>query len=106
MLTIVVGKAVPGTRVVRVTDEAGVHREAGDASLLLVNRKMEPGYDDEDGNDYIRRLRQRYSTIPMMLVSNFAESQQQAVTDGARPGFGKAELNEEQTLTKLRDVLG
>ena len=40
-------------------------------------------------------------TAPLMLVSNYPESQAEAVAAGAVQGFGKAELDKPSTLEML-----
>ena len=44
-------------------------------------------------------------SVPMMLVSNYPEAQQQAVASGALPGFGKNALGRPETMTALRAAL-
>ena len=44
--------------------------------------------------------------VPVMLVSNYPQYQQQAVDAGAVPGFGKAELRSPTTLARLAEFLG
>jgi two-component system, chemotaxis family, chemotaxis protein CheY len=92
-LTIAVTSAVPGVKVVRVTDEAGVEKLLGEGvDLLLVNRAMEPGYSASLGTDYIRKLRASHPNVKLMLISNYPDAQAAAVADGALPGFGKSDL--------------
>lgn len=105
-LTMTVTRAVPGTVVKRVTDETSTQALlAAGVDLLLVNRAMEPGYADAVGTDYIRRLRVSHPGVKVMLISNYPESQAEAVNDGAFPGFGKAELTKPETLSKLQIAL-
>ena len=40
-----------------------------------------------------------------MLVSNYADAQKQAVAAGARPGFGKAELNSSKAVDAIAAAL-
>jgi CheY-like chemotaxis protein len=73
--------------------------------LVLVNRVF-----DEDGGDgltFIRQLKQdpQLRTTAVMLISNYPESQKEAVAAGALPGFGKRALNEPTTVAQLGDVL-
>lgn len=105
-LTMTVGRAAPGAIVRRVTDEASTQAllQSG-VDLLLVNRAMEPGYADTLGTDYIRRLRADHPHVKLMLISNYPESQAEAVRDGALPGFGKAELTRPETIEKLKLAL-
>jgi two-component system chemotaxis response regulator CheY len=76
-----------------------------DFVLVLVNRILD--YDGQRGLDFITRLKEdeQLRTLPVMLVSNYEDAQQEAVARGALPGFGKAELRQPQTLGRLRAVL-
>jgi CheY-like chemotaxis protein len=73
--------------------------------LILVNRKLDVDYSD--GLEIVRRLKAdpRWAGIPVMLVTNYPEYQQQAVALGAEPGFGKAQLSSPATLEKLAKFL-
>ena len=74
--------------------------------LILINRKLDIDYSD--GMDILQELKANpeLSAIPVMLVTNFPEYQAQAVEAGAVPGFGKDELNQPQTVEKLKKYLG
>lgn len=78
----------------------------GAPDLILVNRKLDIDYSD--GLEVIRALKAAPTTsaAPVMLVSNYPEYQAQALTVGAVPGFGKAELGQAATLDKFRPFLG
>jgi CheY-like chemotaxis protein len=73
--------------------------------LILVNRLLDR--DGSSGLDFIRKLKadEGCRDIPVMLVSNHADAQRQAVERGALAGFGKAELSTPATLDRLRAVL-
>lgn len=73
--------------------------------LVLVNRILDA--DGGDGLEIIREIVRTQSThgAAVMLVSNFPEWQNQAVTEGALRGFGKAQLNRPETRKMLADVL-
>jgi CheY-like chemotaxis protein len=62
----------------------------GSVDLVLVNRKLDA--DGSDGVALIRSLRAAAPHVPVMLVSNYADAQAQAVAAGALPGFGKGEI--------------
>jgi CheY-like chemotaxis protein len=73
--------------------------------LVLVNREF-----DEDGMEGIEVIRAiktdpTTSSIPVMLVTNYAEHQATAVASGAEPGFGKKGLHDPQTHERLRKFL-
>lgn len=78
---------------------------AAPADLLLVNRRLD--VDASDGLEVIRRVKDQpeLAGVPVMLVTNFPEYQQQAVAAGAVPGFGKAALEAPETLAALRRFL-
>lgn len=73
--------------------------------LVLVNRVFDS--DGDSGLDFIQDLRTKanYKNIPVMLISNFAEAQEEAVKRGAISGFGKADLGTKPMIEKLNKVL-
>ena len=73
--------------------------------LVLINRKLDADYSD--GMEILEQILadKTTATLPVMLVSNFAEWQDKAVALGATYGFGKAELNHPETKQRLRAVL-
>lgn len=78
---------------------------SGPVDLILVNRKLDCDYSD--GMEVIRMLKShpQYGSIPVMLVTNYAEHQQAAVDLGALPGFGKLSLNDPATIDLLHPLL-
>jgi two-component system chemotaxis response regulator CheY len=74
--------------------------------LVLVNRVLDA--DGSSGMEVIRRLKENEALrqVPVMLVSNYDDAQQEAVRLGALPGFGKAALGQPQTISRLKAVLG
>lgn len=77
-----------------------------EVDLVLINRKLDADYSD--GMEVLQHICAGTATakIPVMLVSNFAEWQEQAVAMGAVYGFGKAELNQPETKQRLSAILG
>jgi two-component system chemotaxis response regulator CheY len=73
--------------------------------LILVNRIFDA--DGFSGLDLIERLKKDSASrdIPVMLVSNYVDAQQEAMARGALPGFGKASLGQPQMLDRLGSVL-
>ena len=73
--------------------------------LVLVNRVFDRG---GSGLDFITRIKDddEFKAVPVMLVSNYEDAQQQATARGALLGFGKAALNEPATHRRLAEVLG
>ena len=77
-----------------------------DYDLVLINRIL-----DADGTPGIAVLRAikndtAIADKQVMLVSNYAEAQQEAVAAGAENGFGKSELNSAATIELLTPYLG
>jgi CheY-like chemotaxis protein len=72
--------------------------------LVLINRKLD--HDHSDGIDILKLLKSdpKLSQLPVMLVTNYAEYQEQAVAEGALPGFGKKELGSPVTQERLTAV--
>jgi CheY-like chemotaxis protein len=82
---------------------ARLREEAFD--LVLVNRIL-----DRDGSQGLKLIEemkadQETAQIPVMLVSNYEDSQQQAVAAGAVPGFGKSALGHPQMLSRMKSYL-
>ena len=74
--------------------------------LLLLNRQLDFGFDEDEGVAIIRKLRPAYPNVKMMLVSNYPDAQAAAVAEGALPGFGKRELNSPKVAEMIREALG
>jgi CheY-like chemotaxis protein len=74
-------------------------------ALVLVNRILDR--DGSSGLDLIRKVKadEKLAEVPIMLVSNYADAQQQAAKVGAAPGFGKAELGTPEMLERVRGFL-
>ncbi|HVS39350.1 MAG TPA: response regulator [Gemmataceae bacterium] len=73
--------------------------------LVLVNRVFDA--DGDSGLELIRRIKadDALRATPVMLVSNYADAQQEAVKAGAEPGFGKSALGRPEMLDKVRPFL-
>ena len=74
--------------------------------LVLVNRKL--SRDRSDGLEIIKRIKttDELSAIPVMLITNYPEYQEQAVAAGAEWGFGKEQVDAPDTIEKLKMILG
>ncbi|MEQ8785157.1 MAG: response regulator [Pirellulaceae bacterium] len=73
--------------------------------LVLVNRKLDRDYSD--GLDIIRQIKadEALAATPVMLLSNYAQYQDEAIEAGAEPGFGKSQLHQPETVETLRRFL-
>jgi DNA-binding response OmpR family regulator len=76
------------------------------AALVLVNRVLDR--DGGAGMDVLAAIKsdEQLAGTPVMLVTNFPESQSAAIAAGAVPGFGKNSLHDPKTLELLRPFVG
>ena len=74
--------------------------------MILINRLLDA--DGSAGMDVLNSLKSNPASadIPVMIVSNYQDAQDQAVQNGAVAGFGKAALDSADTLEKLGEYLG
>jgi two-component system, chemotaxis family, chemotaxis protein CheY len=74
-------------------------------ALVLVNRVFDA--DGDSGVDLIRRVKadEALRAVPVLLVSNYADAQREAVEAGAEAGFGKAALGRPEMLDRVRPFL-
>src|SRR5271168_2363225 len=70
--------------------------------LILFNRELGYGFEPDTGVEFIKLLKQRYPTAPMMLISNYPEAQAAALAAGAVPGFGKRDIGSPRAAELLR----
>lgn len=98
-----------GARVDRVKDLEETRRALREVryDLVLVNRQLNA--DGSPGVDVVRAIKTdddpALAAVPVMLISNFPEAQEEAVAAGATLGFGKAELESPETKSRLAAVL-
>src|SRR4051812_42850173 len=106
-MRMVVKSADPKAQVVMADDKAELRSvlDAGELDLILFNRALGYGFDEEEGVDVIRYLKMNYPTLKTMLVSNYPEAQAAAVEAGALPGFGKREIGSKRVVELLRGAL-
>jgi CheY-like chemotaxis protein len=73
--------------------------------LVLINRKLDRDYSD--GLEILKQLKSsdQHASTPVMMITNFAEHQENATSAGAEVGFGKAELGDAETRSKLARFL-
>ncbi len=73
--------------------------------LVLVNRQLDR--DGSNGLAVIQRIKSlpELASLPVMMITNFAEHQELAVQAGAERGFGKRELGDPATRGKLAPFL-
>jgi CheY-like chemotaxis protein len=105
-LRIAVSRAGKDVQVLAADDGRELKRvlDSG-VDLLLFNRQLEFGFDDDEGVTAIRKLRPNYPDVKMMLVSNYPDAQAAAIAEGALPGFGKRDLNSPRVAELIREAL-
>jgi two-component SAPR family response regulator len=93
--------------VVRIdsTEEAIEKLDKESFDLVLVNRKLDIDYTD--GTILIEKMKAHptYKNIPIMLVSNYPEYQEEAMKLGAVRGIGKLEYGNSESLEKFKNIL-
>ena len=106
-LRIAVSRAERDIQVVSVDDDSDLKRLLDEGvDLLLLNRQLDYGFDEDEGVALIRKLRAAYPRVKTMLVSNYPEAQAEALQAGAYPGFGKREIGSPKVGQAIRDALG
>lgn len=102
----VVASAAKDVSVVSADDDAELSKLLGNkVDLLLFNRVLDYGFDENEGVAVISRLRKINRNLKMMLVSNYPEAQAAAVAAGALPGFGKQEVGSARVKELLQSAL-
>lgn len=73
--------------------------------LILINRILDA--DHSPGINVLCWLKSdpATATTPVMVISNYPDAQESAVTAGAVSGFGKSELRSLETLSLLQKYL-
>jgi len=74
--------------------------------MVMINRKLDADYTDGMAILETMKADEALKSIPVVLISNYADAQEAAVAAGAAPGFGKAELHDPATLEKVSKILG
>ena len=106
-LRMAVMQASKGVKVIGADERDELQKLLEDGvDLLLFNRELGYGFDEEKGVDVIKRLRVEHPNLKMMLVTNYPDAQQAAIAAGALPGFGKRELGSPRVVQLLKDALG
>jgi hypothetical protein len=95
---------LPGAEVMRINSEEDLARECeAGADLLLINR--EPVGFDTDGLELVRRHCAQTVRHKVMLVSDYPEAQDEAISAGAVRGFGKSEIGQESLADTVRQAM-
>ena len=99
-------RIAPDVGVLRVNNQKKLDPVATAGTLLLINRVLDGRFTvGGSGIDLIQSLSESDDAPAMMLVSNYADAQEQAVAAGALQGFGKSEMSDPATIERLRESL-
>ena len=105
-LRMTIAKAGRDIQVLSADDDGELKRVLdGGVDLLLLNRQLDYGFDEQEGVALIRKLRAAHPRVKLMMVSNYPDTQAAAVAAGALPGFGKRELSSPRVLELIRGAL-
>lgn len=105
MLRSAVGRVAPNARFVSVSSDAGLAEHLKGDRVWLVNRALDGDFSAEVGQTIIARAAQASDPPVMLLVSNIAEAQAEAIALGAMPGFGKSSLYAPETAQAIQAAL-
>ena len=98
--------AAPDAEVVRINDQQALDELADAGTLLLVNRVLDGRFDvGGSGIELIKSITSKADAGPTMLVSNYADAQQEAEAAGALPGFGKSQITDAATRQRITDAI-
>lgn len=77
----------------------------GGVDLVLINRKLDIDYSE--GVEILKAIKANpsLSDIPVMIITNYPEHQEAAVSMGAEYGFGKLQYQEPGTHERLSRFL-
>ena len=78
--------------------------EAG-AKLLLINRMLDGGFDNEGGIELIQAAKFDWPDVRCLLISNYPDAQASAEAAGAMPGFGKSQIGSPAMKTALANAI-
>ena len=85
------------------TDQARDQLARTNFDLVLVNRIFDA--NGEEGISFIAEQAKSDSSSPLMLISNYQESQEQAVSSGAVMGFGKSKICDSETIQLIKSAV-
>ena len=106
MLRHAIASVDPDIEVATEHDQEAVEKWAEQGSLLLINRVLEGRFFSSSGVDLIRQLKDKAENSRMLLVSNYADAQQEAEAAGAIRGFGKSDVRSDVFRSRILAGLG
>ena len=105
-LRMAVSGAAPGAKVLMADSEKELDDVLGQSpDLLLFNRVMEVGFAEREGINLMKRVKETRPEQRVIMVSNYAETQEAAEAAGAMPGFGKRDIGSAKCKQRLAAAL-
>ena len=107
-LKLLVSRVDKRATAMRVNDEASLRHAVNAADVMLVNRALDGSLGTSSGVELIRMLgaaRGDGRRPALLLVSNYADVQEEAEAAGAMPGFGKSDLRGSEAASRLEAAL-
>lgn len=95
---------IPNSKVEMIRSLKDFQSRISQFDLHLVNRVLDGHFPNNSGIELIRAHHE--GNPPMMLISNFPDSLQDAVNAGGVMGFGKRTMRTEQARLALNNALG
>lgn len=79
--------------------------ESNAVDLILFNRLLD--VDGSEGMEVFRNIKSKpeFESIPAMLITNYEEHQEKAMTEGAVRGFGKSAISSDATVAVIKEAL-
>ena len=105
MLKTAMQRIAPTSPITVVNDTQSLDAHVEDGAILLVNRVLDGAFANDDGIELIRRVTAGDDAARAILISNLPNAQDEAVSAGASPGFGKSQLYDAETAERLRALL-
>ena len=105
-LSMAVKSAIKDAQISAADSADQIERElTAGADLLLLNRVLDYGFEQNSGVELLRELRKSHPKLKAMLVSNHADAQAAAVAAGALSGFGKRDIGSPKVKELLQAAL-
>ncbi len=105
MLRGAVSRLAPDSAVETANDTKALSPYLTASNILLVNRVLDGRFSTGRGIELIGELAAAADAPVQILISNYPESQAEAETAGAHPGFGKTALYDDTTAEIIRTAL-
>ncbi|WP_428388567.1 hypothetical protein [Mucisphaera sp.] len=94
--------ALPDATITTVNTDDELTPRLSPQTILLVNRVLDGHFAAGSGIDLIAAIAKRPEAGPCLLISNFEDAQEEAIKQGAAPGFGKNDIGTPLAAERLQ----